>query len=92
MVKTSTRYPPSTGYRKPTKRKFYVWEDRHIIYGNWGLQHGWTWHPWRWCCTLCEPPAFGFRARGGYAAVMAFMPHHFARRQAHHDWTRRNHA
>jgi len=87
--KTSVLYPPSTGYRRPPKRKFYVWRDRAISYRHYRqYPEDWELHPWRWCCTLCDPPAFGFRARkGAFEAVMTIsMPHHFYRRRAHHRW------
>jgi hypothetical protein len=87
VKRSSLRYPPSTGYRRPAVRRFYVWEDRCITYGY--SEGKWGRHPWRWCCTHCDPPAFGFRAKAGaFEAIMAHMPRHFQRRAAHHRWAR----
>jgi hypothetical protein len=82
---TSSRYPPSAGYRRPTERKFYVWQDRFIAHG---WNRGWEKHPWRWCCTMCEPPSFGFRSRrGAWAAIMTVSyPRHMFVRGQHHAW------
>lgn len=82
--------PPSTGYTRPTDRRFYVWQDRHIYYGGYrNYREGkWGLHPWRWMCTLCDPPSYGFQARAGayQRIITSTMPTHFQRRQAHHRW------
>lgn len=79
--------PPSTNYEKPVERKFFVWQDRHIAYGPEGAEkHGWELHPWRWMCTLCEPPTRGFRSKkGAWEKIMTVsMPQHFRARKYHH--------
>lgn len=90
---TSQRNPPSTGYQRPTERKFYIWEDRHISYSGYSsyAEGKWGPHPWRWLCTICDPPAYGFRARrGAYQRIIAqTMPRHFAVRRYHHEWAAR---
>jgi hypothetical protein len=93
MNQTSWANPPSTGHRKPTVRKFYIWQERHISYaGTSRYSEGrWERHPWRWLCTFCDPPAAGFRARRGafQAIIQTSMPKHFEHRQAHHAWAAR---
>lgn len=94
MVRTSTRNPPSTGYRRPTERKFYIWQDRFIYWGKgWSRSHNRDERPWRWMCTLCEPPSYGFRCKkGAWLAIMTIsMPRHFAVRHYHHEHVRREH-
>lgn len=94
MEKTSARYPPSTGYHRPAERKFYVWQDTLIDYRGYSAYADGRWgrHPWRWLCTLCEPPSYGFRARTGaqQAIVAVSLPHHMRVRRSHHEWVRRN--
>jgi hypothetical protein len=83
MKQTSHRNPPQTGYHRPTERKFYVWQDQFNSYGGYSAYADGRWglHPWRWMCTMCDPPAYGFRARrGAYHAIMTqVMPDHLAR-------------
>lgn len=90
---TSQRNPPSTGHHRPTERKFYVWQDRFIYYGGYRTYREGRWgrHPWRWMCTFCDPPAYGFRARQGAfnAIITKTMPRHFAVRHYHHEWAAR---
>jgi hypothetical protein len=90
-VRRSWRNPPSTGYERPTVRKFYVWRDRHVRYGSSGRRHGWGESPWRWMCTFCDPPSIGFRARAGawQAIIGTSMPRHFEHRKSHHQWVAR---
>ena len=82
MNRRSEKYPPSTGFKKPDKPGFYVWRDPFIRY----TQRKWARAPWRWCCTLCEPPSFGFRSMSGaWAKIIGVsMPNHFASRATHH--------
>ena len=88
MIKghTSLRYPPSAGYQRPSQRRFFVWQDRFIRYRD---GH----RPWRWCCTLCEPPSFGFRSLpGGWARIMTgTLPRHLSVRNFHHRHVARTH-
>jgi hypothetical protein len=90
MERTSTRNPPSTNYQRPKKRKFFIWRDRCISYSgdSYAVRHGWERSPWRWCCTFCNPPTYGFRSKqGAWHAIMTIsMPRHFAVRQGHHHW------
>lgn len=93
MERTSWRNPPASGYKRPAERKFYVWRDRHISYGARAVDSGRrAEHPWRWLCTLCDPPSYGFRSKpGGWQAIMrTAMPRHFFVRAAHHRWVARN--
>jgi hypothetical protein len=86
----TTRNPPATGYERPVERKFWIWQDRVIDYGEeFSRRHDWERHPWRWLCTLCDPPAQGFRARkGAHQAILTVsMPRHFAVRRDHHRLT-----
>ena len=89
-IQTSWRNPPSTNYRRPTERRFYVWRDRFILYGKGGYaeSHGWGEYPWRWLCTMCDPPSYGFRAkRNGWQSIMTVtLPRHMRVRAAHHRW------
>jgi len=88
----SVHYPPATGYERPQVRRFWIWEDRTISYRDGtARRRGWGQHPWRWCCTFCDPPAFGFRAREGawQAIVTISMPRHFRVRYCHHQYVAR---
>jgi hypothetical protein len=81
------RNPPSTGHARPAERKFYVWQDRCIKYGDkFAEARGWELRPWRWLCTMCDPPACGFRVKkGAWEKIMTVsMPHHFRVRGQHH--------
>lgn len=92
MERTSRRNPPATGYQRPLERKFWIWRDRSIGYDDaFARRHGWERHPWRWMCTLCDPPAYGFRSRqGAFRAILTVsMPGHFRRRRQHHEWAAR---
>ena len=88
MIKerTSLRYPAQTGHQRPRQRRFFVWRDPHIRYRS---GH----RPWRWCCTLCEPPSFGFRSLpGAWARIITVsLPRHMAVRGQHHQHVARTH-
>ncbi len=88
----SKRNPPSTGYQRPEERKFFIWQDRTIDYGNAAKRRGWERHPWRWLCTMCEPPAQGFRVQKGawQRIITVSLPHHFRTCGQHHDWVAGN--
>lgn len=89
-AQVTRRNPPGTNYQRPVERKFYVWRDRHIRYHDrFSESHGWVEaYPWRWMCTLCDPPSYGFRSKAGaWRAIMAVsMPRHFRVRDQHHTW------
>jgi len=79
--------PPSTNYERPTERKFYVWQDRHLNYGQaFAERHGWERYPWRWLCTMCDPPVGGCRVKKGAwkKIIETSMPRHFFVRGQHH--------
>jgi hypothetical protein len=79
--------PPSTNFQRPKERKFYVWQDRHLNYGAAAARRrGWEQHPWRWLCTLCDPPTGGMRVqKGAWERIMTVsMPCHFRVRRYHH--------
>lgn len=81
------RNPPSTGYTRPAERKFYVWQDRRAAFDDsFAERHGWEKHPWRWLCTLCDPPTEGYRVKkGAWEKIMTVsMPRHFKVRDSHH--------
>lgn len=85
------RNPHQTRYERPQTAKFWIWKDTSIRYGAWfAREHGWDTSPWRWCCTFCEPPSYGFRVKqGAYLAIInGAMPRHFERRHAHHRHVR----
>lgn len=87
MKQRSRRNPPSTDYQRPTVRRFYIWQDRHIVYERRFAEHrGWGQQPWRWMCTFCDPPSYGFRSRkGAWAAILnTSMPRHFRVKHYHH--------
>jgi hypothetical protein len=87
---TSWRWPPSTRHERPEERRFYIWQDPHIDYSDgFARNHGWERRPWRWCCTLCDPPACGFQVKkGAWNRIMtSTMPRHFRVRQGHHRHT-----
>lgn len=76
MDRRSLFYPPSASYLRPAEQKFFIWQDRISPYR------------WRWCCTLCDPPARG--SRWNWDAIMTItLPGHFWRRKYHHDYVRR---
>lgn len=85
MIRTSLRNPPSTGYRRPQKRRFYVWRCRMTY-----RRPGHTF--WRWCCTLCEPPAYGARTTSDawYRIISQSLPEHMESRRGHHYYVYRN--
>lgn len=93
---TGTRnYPPQTKHRRPTTRKFWIWQDMTMSYAGyksyrWGR---WELHPWRWCCTFCDPPAFGMLVkRGAFERIInQSMPRHFQHREMHHRHVAREH-
>lgn len=89
-TRTSNRYPPSTGYQRPTRRKFYVWRDPFIRYRG-SQRQQWGDAPWRWCCTMCEPPSFGFRCKPpAWERIMTVsLPHHLRVLHYHHEWARK---
>lgn len=87
MKQTSWRNPPSTGYTRPAERKFYVWQDRFITYSPRDVARGKRGkHPWRWLCTMCDPPSTGFRCRpGAHRDIMTVtLPRHMFVRRYHH--------
>jgi hypothetical protein len=89
MQRTSLRNPPSTKYQRPIERKFFIWRDRSICWGKaWADDHNREERPWRWCCTFCNPPSYGFRCKKGawQAIINTSMPRHFFVRQDHHHW------
>lgn len=93
-LQTSTRNPPSTGYVRPTEHKFFIWQDRFIHYeDDFAYKRNWETHPWRWCCTLCDPPSYGFRAkRGAWRAIIDIsMRRHFLVRHYHHEHVLKTH-
>lgn len=93
MRRRSVRNPPSAGYERPLERKFYVWQDRVISYGTrFAAERGREVHPWRWLCTMCDPPVAGFRCqKGAWEKIMTVsMPRHFLVRHYHHAWVARN--
>lgn len=85
IPKTTLRYPRQTGHQRPQQRLFFIWRDPHIRYRQ---GH----RPWRWCCTLCEPPSFGFRSRpGAWARIITVtLPRHMRVRRQHHAWVKKN--
>lgn len=91
-MSAARRNPPQTNYQRPTERKFYIWQDRHIDYSGYGqYQHGkWGRHPWRWMCTYCEPPSTGFLAsKGAFQRIIkTSMPQHFKHRRSHHRYVK----
>jgi hypothetical protein len=85
--RSSAHWPPSTGYTRPTERKFYIWQDRLTRRDPvFAARRGWGIYAWRWCCTLCDPPAFGHQVRAGaqQRILNQTMPRHMFVRQAHH--------
>lgn len=88
-TRTSMRNPPSTKYQRPAERKFYVWQDRFITYGL--NDRGWEKRPWRWLCTMCEPPSYGFRSKkGAWNSIMTVsLPRHMFVRKCHHEHVRK---
>lgn len=71
---------------RPAERKFYVWQDRSAFPAEFADSHNMERHPWRWLCTLCDPPAGGYRTRkGAWHDIMTIsMPRHFFVRAQHH--------
>lgn len=85
---TSRRNPPSTRYVRPTERKFYIWQDRGIRWDSaFARKRGLESRPWRWCCTLCDPPSYGYRTqKGAFQLILKVsMPRHMFVRQQHHE-------
>lgn len=78
------QFPHQTGYQRPEQRKFWVWRCRVTRY-----RPGHS--AWRWCCTLCEPPTFGYRtvADGWFRIITESMPRHMRNRRQHHQWVAR---
>jgi len=95
MQRTSTRNPPSTNYQRPTERKFFIWRDRCLEHDERYMQkYNLERAPWRWCCTFCDPPSYGFRSKLGawQAIINTSMPRHFFVRHYHHQHAaRRSH-
>ncbi len=90
----SRRWPPSTGYERPTERRFYVWQDRRVTYAlDFSRKYRWERHPWRWLCTMCDPPSEGCRVQQGawLKIITISMPRHFAVRYAHHKHVAEHH-
>lgn len=75
---TSAGYPPATGHERPLRAGVWVWCDLAITYPRYAARRGR--HPWRWCCTHCDPPASGFRSSpGAWELIMTVsLPRHFA--------------
>lgn len=84
MQHTSARYPVQTQYQRPRQRKFWVWRCRLTHYRR-------DRSAWRWCCTMCEPPSYGFRtAKDGWLKIITVSyPNHMRHRYHHHRWVMR---
>lgn len=82
---TSHRYPFQTHYQRPQQRKFWVWRCRVTHYRR-------DRSAWRWCCTLCEPPTYGFRTRpdAWFRIMTISMPNHMRRLRQHHQFVARH--
>lgn len=62
-----------------TERRFRVWRDPVVT------------SIWRWECTLCQPPACGYRATcdAWYRIMTISLPRHMSVKRCHHAWVKR---